>query len=126
MTDISQWTIILVDDEPDSLNLISELLTLHNAEVLRAANGEACLALLSEVKPTVLVVDLNMPRPDGWDVLNGMRAMSDMDGVPVIAVTAYYSDAVEEEAYRAGFDAFVRKPVKTVPFLTMLQDLVAQ
>lgn len=126
MTDLSQWTIILVDDEPDSLNLISEMLMLHHAQVLRAANGDICLALLSEVKPTALVVDLNMPRPDGWDVLSEMRAMPGMASVPVIAVTAYYSDAVEEEAYRVGFDAFVRKPVKSGPFLRLLQDLVAQ
>lgn len=126
MTDLSQWTIILVDDEPDSLNLLSELLTLHNAEVHRAADGGACLALLDQLTPTVLVVDLNMPRPDGWDVLAQIRAMPGMAGVPVIAVTAYYSDAVEEEAYRAGFDAFVRKPVKSGPFLTLLHDLVGR
>jgi CheY-like chemotaxis protein len=126
MTDLSHWKIILVDDEPDSLNLLSELLTLHNAEVYRAPDGAACLALLAEMTPTVLVVDLNMPRPDGWDVLAKMRAMPSMAHVPVIAVTAYYSDAVEDEAYRAGFDAFVRKPVKTGPFLQLLRDLVAQ
>lgn len=120
-----QWPIVLVDDEPDSLNLLSDMLMLNGADVYRAPSGEACLDLLREVTPRVVVVDLNMPRPDGWDVLAGIRAMAHGADVPVVAVTAYYSDKVEDEAYRAGFDAFVRKPVKSGKFLELLYDLGA-
>ncbi len=125
MSKIAQWSIVLVDDEPDSLDLLSELLMLNGAETYRAPNGDACLDLLEEITPHVIVVDLNMPRPDGWDVLVGIQEMAHLVEVPVIAITAYYSDKVEDEAHRAGFDAFIRKPIKSGDFLELVYELGA-
>ena len=123
MTDISSWKVILVDDEPDSLDLLHDILTLNGAEVYRAGGGEQCLALLSKVTPTVVILDLAMPRPDGWDLLKAIRATPKVAHVPVVAVTAYYSDAVTEQAYKAGFNAFFPKPIKANGFLTSLKEV---
>lgn len=122
---IAEWTIILVDDEPDSLHLLADMLSLHGAEVYSASNGTSCLDLLKAIIPSAIVVDLNMPSPDGWDLLDAIRAQPRLAQVPVIAVTAYYSEKVEDEARRAGFDAFVRKPVKSGSLLALLHDLIA-
>jgi CheY-like chemotaxis protein len=124
MSELTQWKIVLVDDEPDSLNLIAEMLVLNGAEVYQAPGGEACLDLLERITPTVVVCDLAMPRPDGWDVLGVIRARPDISRVPVVAITAYYSEKVAAEAHRAGFDAFCPKPIKSGEFLNLLKDLV--
>jgi two-component system, chemotaxis family, CheB/CheR fusion protein len=123
MTDITRWKVILVDDEPDSLNLIHDILALNGAEVYRAAGGEQCLTLLSTVTPTLVVLDLAMPKPDGWDLLKVIRAAPTTAHLPVVAVTAYYSDAVTAHAYQAGFNAFFPKPIKVNGFLHKLKEV---
>jgi CheY-like chemotaxis protein len=125
MHNIHEWKVVLVDDEPDSLNLIHDILALHGAEVYGAASGEEGLARLAASTPTLIVLDLAMPHPDGWDLLAEIRARPATAGVPVVAVTAFYSDQVAAQAHRAGFDAFFPKPIKTNGFLEKLQELVS-
>ncbi len=124
MIEIIRWKVILVDDEPDSLNLLHEILALNGAEVYRAASGDQCLTLLDKVVPTLIVLDLAMPRPDGWDLLRMVREAPSTAGVPVVAVTAYYSDQVAEQAYQAGFNAFFSKPIKVNGFLSKLKEVI--
>jgi len=124
MTDLSQWTVVLVDDEPDSLNLVADVLTLQGAEVHQAESGRDGLMLLHTVTPTIIVLDLAMPRPDGWDILATIRLTPDLASVPVVAITAYYSEKVAQEAYRAGFDAFSPKPIKASEFVRLLEDVI--
>jgi CheY-like chemotaxis protein len=125
MSDIATWQVLLVDDEPDSLELISEVLTHEGATVYRAAGGSECLALLAELTPTLMVVDLQMPKPDGWDLLAHVRADKALGGVLVIATTAYHSVNVEQEALDAGFDAYIPKPLRTQMLIDTLTDLLA-
>lgn len=125
MTDLSQWTVVLVDDELDSLNLVADVLALQGAEVHQAVSGREGLMLLHTVTPTIIVLDLAMPRPDGWDVLAAIRTTPNLAAVPVVAITAYYSEKVAQEAYRAGFDAFSPKPIKAGDFVRLLQDVIS-
>jgi CheY-like chemotaxis protein len=124
MTDIAQWDVLLVDDEPDSLNLVADMLMLSGARAHRAADGATCLAMLEKLTPTVIVIDLNMPKPDGWDVLATIRADAELAAIPVVAITAYYSGRVADQAYLAGFDAFCPKPIKSNELLALLHDLL--
>ncbi len=124
MTNINQWKVILVDDEPDSLRLVHDILALHGAQVYEAGNGNQGLALLEKVVPTLFVIDLAMPRPDGWDLLARIRANPALAAVPVVAITAYYSDMVIKHANQAGFNALFPKPIKSEPFLNALRAVV--
>lgn len=124
MTDITEWTVLLVDDEPDSLNLLHDILVLNGATAHRASSGSQCLRLLETLTPTLIIADLSMPKPDGWDILSAIRANPALAHVPVVAVTAYYSDKISQQAYQAGFDAFVSKPIRVGSFLETLKQLV--
>ncbi|MBI5960102.1 MAG: response regulator [Chloroflexi bacterium] len=124
MADITRWIVILVDDEPDTLNLIHEILVYQGAQVYKASNGEECLSLLDRVTPTVILMDLAMPEMDGWQLLAQARALPGLSDVPVVAMTAYYSDRVGDEADRAGFDAFLPKPIKANELLLRLTELL--
>ena len=123
MSEMTDWKIVLVDDEPDALNVIYHMLTHNGIEVHRAVDGEECLALLEGLKPTCIVVDLAMPKVDGWSVLSRVRANPDKAHLPIIAITAYHSANVAEEAYRAGFDGYFAKPVKSDEFMAKLTEL---
>lgn len=125
MTDITQWKVILVDDEPDSLNLLHDTLALNGAEVYRASDGEQCLTLLETVTPTLIVVDLAMPGMDGWSLFSRIRGNPALAHVPIAAITAFYSTRVAQEAYEAGFAAFFEKPTKSATFLDKLKEIVS-
>ena len=126
MADLSQWIVLLVDDEPDSLNLIHDMLTLYGAQVHRAVNGKEGMALLKTLVPTLIVADLSMPKPDGWDLISVIRTTPALATVPVVAITAYYSDKVLEEAAQVGFNAVIPKPIKLNSLLTKLQQVISE
>lgn len=124
MIDTSAWIVVLVDDEPDSLNLIHDVLAVGGAQVHRISNGHQCLDLLNTLTPTLIILDLAMPRPDGWELLASIRANPATAGVAVVAVTAYHSPSVAEKARQAGFDAFIPKPIRSGEFLSQLKELL--
>jgi CheY-like chemotaxis protein len=70
------------------------------------------------------VLDLAMPKPDGWDLLRMVRETTATADIPVVAVTAYYSDKVAKQAREAGFSAFFPKPIKVNGFLNALKDVM--
>lgn len=124
MSDVTTWRVLLVDDEPDSLDLAYDILALHGAQVARAASGYDGLDMLETVHPTLVVLDLNMPEPDGWDLLRAIRTDPALGDIPVVAITAYYSETVEQRAADAGFDAFIPKPIKSGDFMQHLYAVV--
>jgi CheY-like chemotaxis protein len=125
MANISNWQVILADDDPDSLELISEMLIHEGATVHRAANGEQCLKILATVIPTLMVIDLSMPKPDGWEVLEYVRADSAMKNVRVVATTAYHSASVARQVQEMGFDAYLPKPLRSNQVMDVLTELVS-
>ncbi len=120
----SQWQVLLIDDEPDSLNLVHDMLALNGVQVHRAQNGTDGLALLDTFQPTLVIVDLSMPKPDGWEVLSTLRARPSTATLPVVAITAYASGNVIEQARQAGFSALVSKPIKLSKLLSTLQQVI--
>jgi CheY-like chemotaxis protein len=126
MTEPTYWRVLLVDDEPDSLNLIHDILTLNGARVHRATDGQQCLEMVAEVTPTMIVLDLAMPKMDGWEVLSQLHANPISASLPVVAVTAYHSPSVEKEARQSGFAAFLAKPIKSDTLLRTLAEVAAE
>lgn len=120
----SAWQIIVVEDEFDSEQMISKILTYHGINVLIAHNGKECLGLLDRVYPTFVLTDLAMPEMDGWETLNAIRANPRTEAIPVVAMTAYHSADVAEQALNAGFDAFFAKPVSPTTLVQNLAKLI--
>lgn len=125
MADIPQMRILLIDDEPDSLRLAHDILEMTGAEVHCAANSEEFGVLWPATHPDLVVVDLAMPKPDGWDVLARIRAERQGASSPqVIAITSYYSESVLNRARRAGFDALVSKPLRYAELINVVEQVM--
>jgi signal transduction histidine kinase len=105
--------VLVVDDEPDSRELVSKVLSERGADVRTAASVDEALAMLSANPPDVLVTDLGMPDADGYDLLRRLRSLSPAEGggVPVIALTAYAQAEHRATAMNAGFDHYLTKPL---------------
>lgn len=119
-----EWRVLVVEDEFDSIKMVSKILQHHGVEVHVAHNGHECIEMLAKVDPTFVIMDLALPEMDGWETLVKMRANPDTAHIPVAAITAYHSVNVEEDAEQAGFDAYFPKPLDTGTIIQKLGELV--
>jgi CheY-like chemotaxis protein len=100
--------VLVVDDDLDARRMYSEYLRSKGLSVTTAADGRKGIEKANDLKPDVVVLDLAMPRVDGWTVLKRLRESSWTATIPIIVVSAV-TDA-RDEAYYAGCDAFIAKP----------------
>jgi CheY-like chemotaxis protein len=122
------WQILIVEDDPSSMDVVEDALRFycHPAEVRCACNGREALQALSNYHPTFVIMDLAMPEMDGWEALNAIRHNPDTADLPVIAITAYHSSRVADDAQRAGFNAYIPKPIDVFSFGKQVQALLRQ
>src|SRR4030095_1176203 len=95
--------VLVVDDEPDARDLLSEMLTIYEAEVKTCASAAEALKTLDEWRPNALVSDIGMPGEDGYDLLRKIRAREPERGgrIPAVALTAYARAEDERRALAA-------------------------
>ncbi len=116
--------VLVVDDEPDATEVLSELLAARGAEVRQAASAPAARAVMAEWRPTLIVTDVGMPGEDGYTFITDWRAQpGDQSRIPAVALTAYAGRADKIRLLSAGFDAHVPKPLDPAELLTVLASL---
>jgi len=102
--------IIVVDDDQEILRMLSRILELAGYNVAIAADGRSALALLKEHEPDLVILDIMMPEPDGFQTLHFIRQHS---SVPIIMLTARREVTTLRDALTLGADDYVRKPFST-------------
>lgn len=122
--DPSKWRVLVVEDEFDSIQMVSKILQHYGATVHVARNGHECMELIEEVNPTLVIMDLALPEMDGWETLSQIRRHHAMSDVPVVAITAYHSVSVAEDAASAGFNAYFPKPLDTASIIRQLAEVI--
>jgi signal transduction histidine kinase len=105
--------ILVVDDDPDALDVASEILNVAGATVKICASAPDALALVREWRPDVLVADIAMPGEDGYSLIRKVRSLDESHGgkIPAIALTAYGRVDDRVRALTAGYTMHVPKPV---------------
>ena len=103
--------ILAVDDVSHNLDLMTYLLQASGHEVIAAANGAAAVRLAKEHLPDLIVLDVQLPDFDGFEVLRQLQADASCADIPVIAVTAYAMVGDRDDALAAGFDGYLAKPI---------------
>jgi CheY-like chemotaxis protein len=108
---MSSKKIVIADDDGAGRELIREVLEMSGYEVIEAADGLEALRRVHEAAPDLVVVDIQMPRLDGYGVLRELRADPRFSGLPVVAVTAFAMRPDREQIHDAGFDGYITKPL---------------
>ncbi|QPC83288.1 response regulator [Phototrophicus methaneseepsis] len=118
------WDIVVVDDEPDSLEVARYILDFYGANVYTATNGKEGLDLVEEVRPRFVISDLSMPIMDGWEFLSNLKSTGYMRDIPVIALTAHAMKGDRERAIAVGFHNYLTKPLTAHTFMDELLVLL--
>lgn len=121
---IANWNVLVVEDEADSMELVQGLLSHYGIHSVGAGSGEEALQLLENMKPTLIIIDLALPGVDGWGLLKAVRANRTLSRVPCVAITAFHTPELAEQAIAAGFDAYFAKPIDATSFARELQAVV--
>lgn len=102
--------VLIVDDDPSSVDILAQLLRYHGFDVDAAVTGEEALTLLEDQMYTLLVIDLALPGMDGWALLKAIRSDPRRESMRAVALTAYYDPVVWQQARSLGFEACYPKP----------------
>ncbi len=102
--------VLVVDDNPESLEMVASLLRARGFDVDTAVDGPGALDSLDRHRPDVVLLDVMMPAMSGMEVLDRIRASPQHAAIPVILVTARSSDEDMLEGYKFGADYYIRKP----------------
>ncbi|MGH7319393.1 MAG: ATP-binding protein, partial [Candidatus Rokuibacteriota bacterium] len=125
---ISGLRLLIVDDEPETLELFTRLFRQHGAEVVAAKSAAEALDQLAAGLPDVLICDIEMPGEDGYSLIRKVRALGLKEGgsVPAVAVTAYGSVDDRIRLLAAGFQMHVPKPVEPAELVTVVASVAGR
>jgi DNA-binding response OmpR family regulator len=103
-------TVLLVDDEPNILLSLKFLMEKEGYEVLVAENGDEAMALARQCLPDLVILDVMLPSPNGYEVCQAMRADPRLAGIHIMMLTAKSNPAEREKGLAMGADDYVSKP----------------
>ncbi|WP_306393735.1 MHYT domain-containing protein [Telluria beijingensis] len=126
--ELSGMTVLVIDDELDSLELVQQVLAASDATILTATGAREALRLVGLRRPDLIISDIGMPLVDGFELIRRVRAMPDREtaGVPAIALTAFSRREDQQRALEAGFDEYLAKPVAPALLLQTVAAIVAR
>ena len=117
-------TIIVVDDNPASRELIRETLDSPDHCIMEAVDGPAALDLIIASGADLVLLDIQLPILDGYSVMRHLRQDSRFARLKIVAVTAFAMQGDREKALAAGFDGYITKPIDTYYLEQQVQELL--
>jgi DNA-binding response OmpR family regulator len=117
-------TVIVIEDDPDISLLVAHKLRAAGHRVEVESDGRAGLAAVEQVQPDLVVLDLMMPRMNGIEVCEAMRARPELVDTPVLMLTAKAQEADLERAYAVGVDEYLQKPFSTRELVVRVERLL--
>ncbi len=116
--------ILIVEDNPESLKLMTYLLKSFGHAFLAAHDGEEGLELAVRERPDLIVCDIQLPKLDGYAVANRLRNCPVTDSIPLVAVTALAMVGDRDKILAAGFDGYITKPIIPQVFVEQIETFL--
>jgi two-component system cell cycle response regulator DivK len=115
--------ILIAEDNPASREFLVELLDAQGYQVIVAEDGESALRKVKAEPPDLVLLDIQMPGMDGYEVVRRLRADPSTSALRIVACTAYAMSGDEEKAIAAGFDGYITKPIRAAALRTQIEKL---
>jgi len=120
---LSGLHVLVVDDDRDTLDLLSAALTQRSARVTTASSAAEAIKALEFFRPDVLISDIAMPGVDGYELIQKVIALDTVPAIPAIAISAYAKQEDKERALAAGFQRYLAKPVELGEFIATVAEV---
>lgn len=114
---MSRATVLLIEDNAENRYLVTFLLEQRGHEVVSAESGPEGLELAARLAPDLILLDIQLPGMDGYDVARALRRNAALRETPIIAVTSYAMAGDREKALAAGCDGYIEKPIDSETFV---------
>ncbi|MDG4553860.1 MAG: response regulator [Candidatus Competibacter sp.] len=118
--------ILVVDDEPNIVLSLEFLMKQAGFQVRTAADGEAALAAIATEQPDLILLDVMMPRKNGYEVCQAIRANPDWKDVRIVMLTAKGREVEREKGLALGADDYITKPFSTQEVVERVRELLAE
>jgi CheY-like chemotaxis protein len=121
-----KWHVLIVEDDEDGQEVVATLLRHLNISLDIAANAAEAERFLfqSNNSYNAAIIDLALPDKDGWQILSEILANPSTANIPCIAVTAFHTSKLREDAIMAGFNAYFPKPIDGTGFMRQLEVIL--
>ena len=117
-------TVMIIEDEPDAAEVFAEMMRLNGYRVLKSYSSSPALTLISQEKPSVVLLDIMMPDISGLEVLRHMRSEPELASIPVVVVSAKATPEDIRLGLEAGASVYLTKPVAYMDLKTAVDRLV--
>jgi two-component system cell cycle response regulator DivK len=114
--------ILVIEDNEQNLYLTTFILEAHGYEVVPARDGRAGIELARQVKPVLILLDIQLPEMDGYAVAQELKDCPELDDVPIVAVTSYAMVGDRERILAAGCTGYIEKPIDPETFLDQVEE----
>ncbi len=116
--------VLIVDDEPNIVLSVEFLMKREGHDVVTAADGQAAMDILAEERPDLMILDVMMPRKNGFEVCAEVRADPQMAQMPILMLTAKGREAEMKKGLSLGADAYITKPFSTHELVARVNELL--
>ena len=114
--------ILVVEDQPDNRQILRDLLGNAGYELVEAENGVEALTAVAKKRPDLILMDIQLPILDGYETTRRIRSNSDLQSLPIIAVTSYALAGDDAKALAAGCNGYVTKPYSPRQLLAKIRE----
>jgi two-component system cell cycle response regulator DivK len=116
--------ILVAEDQEDNRRILRDLLTNSGFELIEVTNGKDALAAAAAQQPDLILMDIQLPLLDGYEVTRRLKADPKLRAIPIIVVTSYALSGDEDKARAAGCDAYVTKPYSPRVVLAKIREFL--
>ena len=116
--------ILIIEDNEQNLYLITFILESRGHTIIPAMDGESGIRIAGEIKPDIILLDIQLPGLDGYEVAKRLRNNPDLKNIPIVAVTSYAMVGDKEKALESGCTGYIEKPINPDTFPVEVENFL--
>lgn len=116
--------VLIIEDNTQNMYMLSYLLESENYEVLKAFSGVDGIESAVKQRPDIILLDIQLPQMDGYEVTKKLRAVEKLKQTPIIAVTSYAMPGDKEKALESGATGYIEKPINPDTFISQMKSFL--
>ena len=115
------YTVLIIEDNPKNRKVFKDILSVHGYKSIEAVDGEEGYKMAKEHKPDLIVMDVQLPGANGYEITRRLKSEDDTKDIPIIIVTSFAMAGEENEARVAGCNDYLSKPINIHQFIETIK-----